>query len=378
MGPLFSGCSGIWSTTTKVKTAASAKSDKGHQDGLLWRHGLAPCHGGQVSVAVVQANFLLEDHCLLKSARLAGTLVGVFDGHGGPEAARFACDHLLPYLQKASLDQQGVTMDAIRKAFQDTEEGFLTVVSQHWETKPSIATVGTCCLVGVVQRGTLFVANLGSSRAVLGNLLPTGQIAAEQLSNEHDVSREAIRHEVKAQHPEDPDVVVLKHNVWRVKGMLQISRSIGDAYLKHAKYNSERIHRKFRLSQRISKPLLSADPDIICRKLQPGDRFVIFASDGLWEYLSNEEAVKIVHSHQPAGSATRLVKAALKAAARKREMRYSHLTKIDRGVRRHFHDDITVIVLFIDDNLSVKDSAQGLELSIRYPPLISPSLTNLL
>ena len=48
------------------------------------------------------------------------------------------------------------------------------------------------------------------------------------------------------------------------------------------------------------------------------------------------------------GIAKRLVKMALQEAAKKREMRYSDLKKIERGVRRHFHDDITVIVVFLD------------------------------
>lgn len=51
------------------------------------------------------------------------------------------------------------------------------------------------------------------------------------------------------------------------------------------------------------------------------------------------------------GIAKRLVKVALQEAAKKREMRYSDLKKIDRGVRRHFHDDITVIVVFFDASL---------------------------
>lgn len=51
------------------------------------------------------------------------------------------------------------------------------------------------------------------------------------------------------------------------------------------------------------------------------------------------------------GSARRLVKAALQEAAKKREMRYSDLKKIDRGVRRHFHDDTTVVVVYLDSNL---------------------------
>lgn len=65
------------------------------------------------------------------------------------------------------------------------------------------------------------------------------------------------------------------------------------------------------------------------------------------------------------GVARKLVKAALHEAAKKREMRYSDLKKIDRGVRRHFHDDITVIVLFLDCHLISRSSSCGPKLSIK-------------
>lgn len=65
------------------------------------------------------------------------------------------------------------------------------------------------------------------------------------------------------------------------------------------------------------------------------------------------------------GIAKKLVKAALQEAAKKREMRYSDLKKIVRGVRRHFHDDITVIVLFLDSHLINRSSYQGPFLSIK-------------
>lgn len=65
------------------------------------------------------------------------------------------------------------------------------------------------------------------------------------------------------------------------------------------------------------------------------------------------------------GIARRLVKAALREAAKKREMRYSDLKKIDRGVRRHFHDDITVIVLFLDFHLISNGSSCRPLVSIR-------------
>ncbi|PKI32425.1 hypothetical protein CRG98_047188, partial [Punica granatum] len=68
------------------------------------------------------------------------------------------------------------------------------------------------------------------------------------------------------------------------------------------------------------------------------------------------------------GVARKLVKAALCEAAKKREMRYSDLKKIDRGVRRHFHDDITVIVLFLDSHLLNRSSSSHL-LTRRLPPV---------
>lgn len=74
------------------------------------------------------------------------------------------------------------------------------------------------------------------------------------------------------------------------------------------------------------------------------------------------------------GSAKRLVKTAMQEAAKKREMRYSDLREIDRGVRRHFHDDITVIVVFLDSNLvSRASSVRGRTMSLRGRGVILPT-----
>lgn len=79
--------------------------------------------------------------------------------------------------------------------------------------------------------------------------------------------------------------------------MLQISRSIGDVYLKKAEFNREPLCAKFRLRDPIRRPILSADPSVSVHEIQPDDRFLIFASDGLWEHLSNQEAIDIVQNH---------------------------------------------------------------------------------
>jgi len=51
-----------------------------------------------------------------------------------------------------------------------------------------------------------------------------------------------------------------------------------------------------------------------------------------------------------------VVTVALEEAAKKRDMRYDELKKVEKGLRRHFHDDITVIVLYLDHS---KESING-------------------
>ncbi|KAI3718271.1 hypothetical protein L6452_19135 [Arctium lappa] len=337
----------------------------GRQDGLLWYKDTGQHFNGDFSMAVVQANNLLEDQSQLESGCLSlqesgpyGTFVGVYDGHGGPETARFINSNLFQHLKRFTSENQAMSVEVIKKAFQATEEGFVSLVSKQWPMKPQIAAVGSCCLVGVVCAGTLYIANLGDSRAVLGRLVKaTGEVLAIQLSAEHNACIESVRQELHSTHPDDSQIVVLKHNVWRVKGLIQISRSIGDVYLKRAEFNRAPLYAKFRLREPFKRPILSSDPSVSVHQLQPHDQFIIFASDGLWEHLSNQEAVDIVQNHPRSGSARRLIKVALQEAAKKREMRYSDLKKIDRGVRRHFHDDITVVVLFLDSNLISRGSS---------------------
>ncbi|XP_043709049.1 probable protein phosphatase 2C 38 isoform X2 [Telopea speciosissima] len=341
----------------------------GRSDGLLWYKDSGHHVSGEFSMAVIQANSLLEDQCQLESGPLSslcsgpqGTFVGIYDGHGGPETSRFINDHLFHNLKK----NQGMSANAISKAFLATEEEFLSLVKKQWLNSPQIASVGSCCLVGIICNGLLYIANAGDSRVVLGRLeKATREVRAIQLSTEHNASFESVREELRLLHPDDSQIVVLKHKVWRVKGLIQVSRSIGDAYLKRTEFNKEPLLSRFRLPEPFDRPILSAEPSMFVQKVHPQDQFLIFASDGLWEHLSNQEAVDIVHNNPHNGIARRLVKTALREAAKKREMRYSDLKKIDRGVRRHFHDDITVIVLFLDPHLISRSSCRGPPVSIR-------------
>ncbi|XP_057466485.1 probable protein phosphatase 2C 63 [Actinidia eriantha] len=327
-------------------------------DGLLWHMDLKPHASGDFSIAVVQANSCLEDQSQVFTSPSA-TYVGVYDGHGGPEASRFVNRHLFSYLHKFVMEQGGLSADVLKNAFSATEEDFLNLVKKSLPVQPKIASVGSCCLVGAISRDVLYVANLGDSRAVLGRRgfeEKKRKVIAERLSTDHNVASEEVRKEVEALHPDDSDVVVDCHGVWRIKGIIQVSRSIGDVYLKKPEFFRDPIFLQFGNPFPLRRPLLTAEPSIIKRNLKPEDLFLIFASDGLWEQLSDEAAVEIVYKNPRAGIAKRLVGAALQEAAKKREMRYKDIKKIEKGIRRHFHDDITVIVVYLDHQ---KGTASG-------------------
>ncbi|KAJ1391312.1 hypothetical protein SESBI_36703 [Sesbania bispinosa] len=357
----------------KPATDGDEGDGSGRVDGLLWYKDLGNHLYGEFSMAVVQANNSLEDRSELESGPLSsnhlgpqGTFIGVYDGHGGTEASQFVSDNLFCNLKRIAGENEGMSESVIKRAFSATEEGFLSLVRKQWLSKPQIASMGTCCLVGIICNGMIYIANSGDSRVVLGRVeRALGEASAIQLSTEHNVNQETVRDELRSKHPYDSHIVVMRHNVWRVKGLIQVSRSIGDAYLKKAEFNREPLPLKYRLPETFFKPILSCEPSISLHKLHPDDQFLIFASDGLWEHLSNQEAVNIVSNNPPNGTARRLVKAALREAAKKSEIRLAELQKIEQGTRRNFHDDITVIVVFLNPKMIDNASLCGSPLSIK-------------
>ncbi|XP_058098217.1 probable protein phosphatase 2C 25 [Magnolia sinica] len=350
--------------------ARMSKDDE--DDVLLWSRDLDPHSLGEFSYAIVQANESIEDHSQVETGRDA-TFVGVYDGHGGPDASRFVSDHLFLNLMRLARENKTVSEDVLRNAFSATEDAFLAHVRKTRQTKPLIAAIGSCCLVGIIWGGKLYVANVGDSRVVVGCLSRSNDIIAEQLTRDHNASLEEVRQELRSSHPDDSHIVVLKHGVWRIKGIIQVSRSIGDAYLKAPEFTLDPSISRFHLSEPLRRPVLTAQPSVYTRVICPQDKFLIFASDGLWEHVTNQEAAEIVYNYPRAGIARRLVIKALQEAARKREMRYADLKKVEKGIRRFFHDDITVIVIFIDHELLGKNTSPS-QLSVRgFVDAVGPS-----
>ncbi|XP_061346373.1 probable protein phosphatase 2C 43 [Gastrolobium bilobum] len=323
---------------------------RGNNDALLWCRDLVQHSCGEFSFAVVQANFVVEDNSQVETGSDA-IFVGIYDGHGGVDASRYVRDNLFRHFIGNAQERRTISEESLRDAIAATEEGFLADVARTFSSRPLIASMGSCCLTGVIWKGILHLANLGDSRAVIGSVGESNHIIAEQLTVEHNASREEIRQELMSLHPEDPEIVTFSRGSWRIKGIIQVSRTIGDAYLKRPEFALGPDHPRFHLREPITRPVLTAEPFLLSRTLQPNDRFLIFASDGLWELLTNQEAVDIVSVNQRNGIAKKLIKAAQKVAATKMRVEYKSLQKIRSGARRDYHDDITVIVVFIDHEL---------------------------
>ena len=71
-------------------------------DGMLWQTELRPHAAGEFSMAAAQANLIMEDQAQVLASP-AATLVGVYDGHGGPDASQFLRSSLFPHVQRTRI-----------------------------------------------------------------------------------------------------------------------------------------------------------------------------------------------------------------------------------------------------------------------------------
>ncbi|KAI9375408.1 phosphatase 2C-like domain-containing protein [Aspergillus egyptiacus] len=159
------------------------------------------------------------------------------------------------------------------------------------------ALSGSCALLAFYDSQTkdLKVACAGDSRAVLGRRGANGKWSATPLSEDQTGGTPSEIKRLREEHPGEPNVV----RNGRILGQLEPSRSFGDAFYKWSKDTQEKIKRQFfgRTPHPLLKtpPYVTAEPVITTTKVEPsqGD-FVVLATDGLWEMLSNEEVVGLV------------------------------------------------------------------------------------
>ncbi|KAJ8569470.1 hypothetical protein ON010_g5790 [Phytophthora cinnamomi] len=209
----------------------------------------------------------------------------------------------------------------------------------------SVARCGSCACLAYVHEGTVHVANAGDIRAVLGKSGKDSElIVAEPLSNDQNAMVKFEQEKLIEEHPGEANVFTCRHpDSCYVKGALQPTRAFGDFSLKHPEFNGPPYVNGDRSAGRhfaapFTPPYITAIPEVKSHKLQEGDKFLIIGSDGLWDYLSNEEAVEVVNgqascgNHDLAGRA--LVERVLQKAAKRYGMTYQELLSLPPGSHR--------------------------------------------
>ncbi|KAF8809345.1 protein serine/threonine phosphatase 2C [Phlegmacium glaucopus] len=161
----------------------------------------------------------------------------------------------------------------------------------------ALANAGSCAVLGIYNsfKRTFKVAVTGDSRAVLGR-----RVALK--GNTYAYETHVLSEDQNAHNPREVELLQAAHpgeNVvqnGRVLGW-GISRAFGDATLKWSREIQQRIHEQY-LGDRpegdcLTPPYFTAEPEITTTTIRKGD-FVVLASDGLWDCLTNEEVVGLV------------------------------------------------------------------------------------
>jgi pyruvate dehydrogenase phosphatase len=245
---------------------------------------------------------------------------GVFDGHAGWTTSAKLRQTLVSYVAKelnatykAALTDPALTYPsadsvdaAIKSGFikldnEITEESVKKVLkSQSKRVAAELlapALSGSCALLSFYDSRSkeLRVACTGDSRAVLGRRGTTGKWTATALSVDQTGGTPSEDARLRAEHPDEPYVTANG----RILGGLEPSRAFGDAVYKWSKETQDKMKNQYfgRTPSKYLKtpPYVTAEPVVTTTKMDPskGD-FVVMATDGLWEMLTNEEVVGLV------------------------------------------------------------------------------------
>lgn len=110
-----------------------------------------------------------------------------------------------------------------------------------------------------------------------------------------------------------------------------------------------------RVRNLISPPYISTEPSLSVHKISKSDHFVIVGSDGLFDFFSNEEAVKLVHSYilsNPTGDPAKFLLEQLVARAAACAGKFNDMTYNQAFILFSFHQIQNILRLFFHQILT--------------------------
>lgn len=215
---------------------------------------------------------------------------------------------------------------------------------------------GSTACIAVLEPHKLTVANVGDSRAIMK--MTSGAIRSLSEDHKPGCPKETIRVE------EAGGYVANVMGVDRVMGMLSLSRAMGDWY---------------------ARPYISQQPDISRIDLRGDEDYLLIASDGLWDVLSNQDAIDVIDRVREgrrklavaAASAASSIASSEDNASQQSKISREKLLRVrgpsvaralvDEAIRRKSTDNITVIWVDLGPNSMLIDTFSTAQ-TVTSPP----------
>ena len=242
-------------------------------------------------------------------------LFGVFDGHGmiGHDVSSYLLAKMPAWF--ALPRNKGWSKDPAAAL----DQCFFWLTKALQKSDVNCTFSGTTAVVTLIDEEKLYTANVGDSRAVLARE-EQGKLKAIGLSFD-----------------QKPDNVKEKERIEKKNGRVEpckgpMGEFIGPhrVWLKNQDMPGLAMSRSFGDDVASSVGVIS-EPEVTVRARSKSDKFLVSASDGVFEFLSNEDVVEIVSKYD---DAKRAAKALCKEATRKWQTEEDVI------------DDITAVIVY--------------------------------
>lgn len=272
----------------------------------------AGCSGPGIVKTNQDAYFIKED--FLKNSN--NVFLGVCDGHGhkGELISHYVVNKLPEYIKD-------INNDSIINEFKK--------INQEIYSNSNIESdmAGTTVVSVILTPEKMMCVNLGDSRAAVfkyeNGLYYCKNLSRDHKPNEPDENKRILFNNgrIKKCYDEDIKKFVGPDRVWlknKEEPGLAMSRSLGD-----------------KIAHTIG---VSDEPEIKSYDYDGTEKFIIIASDGIWEYVHGDECIKVIKSYyEDNKDVEEAALAMVKEAFRKWKRKEVAI------------DDITVIIIFFDD-----------------------------
>jgi serine/threonine protein phosphatase PrpC len=257
--------------------------------------------------------------------------IGICDGHGklGKEISSYISLNLPQNLNKNILQSNlNINNDSISTISQIIIKTFFEI-NKSLKNNSNINTSlsGSTCSSIILTKNRLISINLGDSRCVLGKYNKNNNLwLYKELTKDHKVSEEKERERV----------IKKGGKIYKEKDEFGNSKGIMRIWEKEEGYIGLALTRSFG-DEILSKKGVICEPEIKEFLLEKDDKFIVIGSDGLWDYISNQECINIVKDF--------FLKNDIKGAGN-----YLYKEASKRWIlEQDIVDDISIILIFFDN-----------------------------